>query len=309
MAIEIIRDLSALQRYPRPVVTLGKFDGVHLGHRAILQTAIERARAAGTSPLALTFEPLPATLLSPKRAPRRIVAPADKLKLLEAAGLDAVIVIEFTREFSLLTPEQFASAYLRDKIGVREIVVGHSMSFGHNRAGNAQTMVELGKQFGFGVTVVGPVKIGAIVVSSSKVREAIAGGDLKTAARLLGRYHFLAGQVVRGRERGHEIGFPTVNLESETECLPPDGVYATRAILDGEARPSVTNIGMRPTFAEKERSIETHIFDFGGELYGRRIKVELIERIRGERKFDSAETLARQIALDITRAKEIPATI
>ena len=170
-------------------------------------------------------------------------------------------------------------------------------------------MVELGREFGFDTDVVGPVKVDGIEVSSTKVREVIATGEMHRASKLLGRYHFLNGPVVRGRERGRTIGFPTANLDSETECLPPDGVYATRVILDDGAYPSITNIGMRPTFAETARSIEAHIFDFTRDIYGQRIKLELVERIRPEKKFASAEALKAQIALDLKKAREILAAV
>ncbi len=303
--MEIIRDLAALARHSYPVTAIGNFDGVHLGHRAILKAAIDHARAAGGTAFALTFDPLPAKVLAPARAPRLILTPDDKLEMLRLSGTDGVIVLDFTRELSRLSPRDFVRDYLRAKIGVREVVVGHSVSFGHNRAGNAAMMVALGREFGFDTEVVGPIKIDGLEVSSTKVREAIAAGDLRGAARLLGRYHFLRGPVVRGRERGRTIGFPTANLASETECIPPDGVYATRVILDDGAYPAITNIGMRPTFSETERSIEAHIFDFTRDLYGTRIKLELIERIRAERKFDSADALKAQIALDLSKVREI----
>ena len=303
--MEIIRDLAALARHSYPVTAIGNFDGVHLGHRAILKAAIDHARAAGGTAFALTFDPLPAKVLAPARAPRLILTPDDKLEMLRLSGTDGVIVLDFTRELSRLSPRDFVRDYLRAKIGVREVVVGHSVSFGHNRAGNPAVMVELGRELGFDTDVIGPVKVDGIEVSSTKVREAIAAGDLRGAARLLGRYHFLRGPVVRGRERGRTIGFPTANLASETECIPPDGVYATRVILDDGAYPAITNIGMRPTFSETERSIEAHIFDFTRDLYGTRIKLELVERIRAERKFDSADALKAQIALDLSKVREI----
>ena len=306
--MEIIRDLEAMTRHPYPVVTPGNFDGVHLGHRAILKAAIDRARAAGGTAFALTYDPLPAKLLVPDRAPRLILVPEDKLELLRLSGLDGVIVVNFTRELSMIEPRDFVRDYFLGRIGAREVVIGHSVNFGHNRAGNASVMVELGREFGFDTTVVGPVKVAGIEVSSTKVRELITTGEVRAAAKLLGRYHFLHGRVVRGRERGRTIGFPTANLESETECLPPDGVYATRVILGDGAFGSITNLGMRPTFAETARSIEAHIFDFNRDIYGERIKLELIERIRPEKKFDSAEALKNQIALDLARAKEILAS-
>jgi riboflavin kinase/FMN adenylyltransferase len=303
--MEIIRDLEALPRNPFPVTAIGNFDGVHLGHRAILKAAIDRARAAGGTAFALTFDPLPAKLLVPARAPRLILTLEDKLELLRLSGIDGVIVLNFTLELSLLSPRDFVRDYLRGKIGVREVVEGQNFRFGHSRAGTPAVMVELGHELGFDTDVVAPVKIDGIEISSTKVREAIAIGDMHRASRLLGRYHFLSGPVVRGRERGRTIGFPTANLASETECIPPDGVYATRVILDDGAYPSITNVGMRPTFAESARSIEAHIFDFTRDIYGQRIKLELVERIRPERKFDTPDALKAQIAIDLSKAREI----
>ncbi len=303
--MEIIRDIDQPRPHPHPVVALGNFDGVHLGHRAILKAAIDRARAAFGTAFALTFDPLPAKVLAPARAPRLILAPEDKLELLRASGIDGVIVIAFTQALSQLTPAEFVREYLLGKIGAREVVVGHSVSFGHARAGNAEVMTELGRRMGFETTVVGPVTIDGEVVSSTRMRELIAAGEMRTVARLLGRNHFVSGTVVHGRERGRTIGFPTANLDSATECLPPDGVYATRVILPDGAFPSITNIGMRPTFAEPARTIEAHIFDFDRDIYSARIQLEIVERIRGERKFDSGQALAAQIAEDLKRAKEI----
>lgn len=303
--MEIIRDLATLARHPFPVVALGNFDGVHAGHQAILRRAIERARGGSGVAFALTFDPLPAKVLMPERAPRLILTSEDKLELLRRSGIDGVLVLNFTLELSRLTPRVFAREYLCSRIGARAVVVGHNVSFGHNRAGNATVMKELGRELGFETEVVGPVKVDGIEVSSTKVREAIAAGDLATAAILLKRSHFVSGPVVHGRERGRTIGFPTANIQSRTECLPPDGVYATRVMLADGAHPSITNIGMRPTFAEPERTIEAHIFDFARDIYGQNVKLELIERIRAERKFDSAQALAAQIASDLKRAKEI----
>ena len=307
--MEIIRDLKRLARHTYPVVTPGNFDGVHLGHRAILKATIDRARAAGGTAFALTYDPLPAKFLFPNRAPRLILVPEDKLELLRLSGLDGVIVLDFTRELSQVEPRDFIRDYLLGMIGAREVVIGHSVNFGHKRAGNAAVMVELGRELGFDTAVVGPVKVTGMEVSSTKIRELISSGDLRTTAKLLGRYHFLHGPVVHGRERGRTIGFPTANIDSETECMPPDGVYATRVVLDDGAFPSITNIGMRPTFNEAAGSVEAHIFDFNRDIYGQRVKLELIERIRGERKFENADALRNQIALDLAKAHEILATV
>jgi riboflavin kinase/FMN adenylyltransferase len=303
--MEIFRAIDQLPPHPFPVVALGNFDGVHLGHRAILKAAIDRARAAAGTAFALTFDPLPSKVLAPTHAPRLILASEDKLELLRQSGIDGVIVIAFTLALSGLAPDEFVRDYLLGRIGARAVVAGHSVSFGHKRAGNAEVMVELGRRMGFETIVVGPVTVEGEVVSSTRIRELIAAGEMRAAARLLGRDHFLSGIVVHGRERGRAIGFPTANLGSATECLPPDGVYASRVILLDGAFPSITNIGMRPTFAEPARTIEAHIFDFDRDIYGARIRLEIVERIRGERKFESGQALAAQIAQDLKRAKEI----
>jgi riboflavin kinase/FMN adenylyltransferase len=244
-------------------------------------------------------------VLTPQRAPQMLMTPEDKLEFLRDSGLDGVLVLHFDLALSRLTPRDFVHDYLLAKLRVEAVVVGHSVSFGHKRAGNAAVMVELGREFGFETIVVGPVKVEGIEVSSSKIRELIGAGDLPGAARLLGRSHFLIGKVIHGRERGRTIGFPTANLDSQTECVAPDGVYATRVVLPDGAYPSITNIGMRPTFHESARSIEAHIFDFDRDIYDRTIKLEIIERVRPERKFESGEELGKQIAQDLKRAREI----
>lgn len=304
-ASNVFREPSELPAGPYGVVALGNFDGVHLGHQAILDTARKRAHEAGGRAFALTFDPPPAKVLFPAQAPPLITTPEDKLDLLSRSGLDGVLVMNFTRELSLLTPDEFVRRYLVSAIGVREVVVGRTVSFGHDRAGDAARMVELGREFGFKTIVVEPVRASDLEVSSSKIRELIAAGEMRGAARMLGRPHFLSGSVVKGRGRGREIGFPTANLASATECVPPDGVYAARVVVCGTAHPAIANIGTRPTFNETERTIEAYIFDFAADLYSRRVKLELIERVRPEKKFQSAQELARQIARDVERAKQI----
>jgi len=306
--VRVIRNLDDLGNPTSPVIALGNFDGVHVGHQTILRTAIDKARSIGGSSFALTFVPLPAKILSPERAPVMILTPDDKAELIRSSGIDGVIMLPFTQELSRVTPREFAQDYLRKRIGVRAVVVGHNVSFGHNREGNADTMRALGREYGFEAIVVERVRAGSLEVSSTAVREAIASGDLRRAAVMLGRPHFLRGPIVTGRQRGRTIGFPTANIESRTECIPPDGVYATRIVLSDGAFPSITNIGMRPTFAEPARTFEAHIFDFNRDIYGQEVKLELIERIRPERKFASGAELAAQIASDLKRAKEILAS-
>jgi riboflavin kinase/FMN adenylyltransferase len=303
--MDVIRDLAELGRPAAPVVALGNFDGVHIGHQVILRNAIERARQLHGTAFALTFDPLPAKVLAPDRAPKQILTAEDKATLLRASGIDGVIILPFTLELSRLTPREFVRECLCRQIGVRAVVIGHNVSFGHQRAGNARVMEELGRELGFEAIVVGPVKAGDLEVSSTSVREAINAGDMRKAAQMLGRPHFLSGPVVHGRERGRTIGFPTANLAPRTECIPPDGVYATRLRLPDGAFASITNIGMRPTFAEPARTFEAHVFDFDLDIYDQEVKLDLVERIRPERKFGSPQELAAQIASDVQRAKSI----
>jgi riboflavin kinase/FMN adenylyltransferase len=263
--MRVFRNLDDLNNPLAPVVALGNFDGVHIGHQAILRTAIERARALNGSAFALTFDPLPAKVLAPDHAPRLILTPEDKAELLASSGIDGVLILNFTLELSRLTPQEFAREYLRKRIAARVVVVGHNVSFGHARAGNATVMRELGRELGF-ETIVERVRADTIEVSSTGVRAAIAAGDMRRAALMLGRHHFLRGPVVHGRERGRTIGFPTANIASCTESLPPDGVYATRMFLADGTHRSLTYIGMRPTFAEPERTIEAHIFNFDRDI-------------------------------------------
>ena len=305
----VFRDPSELPAGPYPVVALGNFDGVHLGHQAILKTARKHAHEAGGRAFALTFDPPPAKVLFPAQAPPLITTPEDKLDLLTRIGLDGVLVMNFTRELSMLAPREFVRQYLVGAIGARAVVVGRTVTFGHDRGGDAAAMVEFGREFGFTTIVVEPVAADRIEVSSSRIRELIAAGEVKRAALMLGRPHFLNGVVVKGRGRGRKIGFPTANLAAATECVPPDGVYAARVVVFGSAYPAIVNIGTRPTFDETERVIEAYIFDFAGDLYGLRVRLELVERVRGEKKFDSAEHLARQIAGDIEHAKKILAQV
>jgi len=302
---KIFRDPRALPATDYPVVAMGNFDGVHLGHQAILKTAIEHARRRNGLAFALTFDPPPAKVLFPNRAPRLIMTLEDKLDYLSRFDLAAIVVLEFTHELSLLEPRKFVADCLVEAIGVREVVIGATAAFGHRRSGNAQKMIELGREFGFETFVVQPVTVNGIMVSSSKIRELIASGDVKTAAFLLGRPHFLSGQVVRGHGRGRELGFPTANVSTSTECVPPNGVYAGRVILNDGVRDAVINIGTRPTFGENELAIEAYLFDFVGDIYGQKVKVEFIERVREERKFPSPQALSEQIAHDVARAKEI----
>ncbi len=306
--MRIVRHLASGDRpFRRPVVALGNFDGVHLGHRTIFERTIERARRSGSEAVAFTFWPHPISVLFPERSPRMITSLARRLAALRSTGLDGVVVRRFTREFAALSPEEFVRDWLVGRLGVSAVVVGYNVTFGHERRGTPPRLAELGAGSGFEVEIVSPVEVGALAASSSEVRRRILEGDVAAAARLLGRPHSLVGLVRAGDRRGRTIGFPTANVLPRGGMLPPDGVYAVRVGIAGEPprRPGVANLGSNPTFGPGARRLETHLFDFDGDLYGRRIEVALEARLRGEAKFDSVERLVAQIREDAAAARQM----
>jgi len=306
--MRIVRHLRPGDRpFRRPVVALGNFDGVHLGHREIFERTIRRARKSDAEAVAFTFWPHPIAVLFPERAPRMITSLARRLSALRSTGLDGVVVRRFTRAFAALSPEDFVRDWLVGRLGVSAVVVGYNVTFGRDRAGTPPRLAELGAEAGFDVEIVSPVEVGPLAASSSEVRRRIADGDVAGAARLLGRAHSLVGLVRRGDRRGHTIGFATANVFPRGGQLPPDGVYAVRVGIDGEEplRPGVANLGSNPTFGAVARRLETHLFDFEGDLYGRRIEVALEARLRGEAKFDSVDRLVAQIRDDAAAARQI----
>jgi riboflavin kinase/FMN adenylyltransferase len=292
-------------RLTAPVLTLGNFDGVHRGHQEIFRRLVATARAGGGSAIVLTFEPHPAMVLTPSRAPRLLTDLRARIERIAAQGVDAIIVQRFTRSFAALTPDDFVRRWLVARLGVRAMVVGHRVSFGHDRAGNAETLRELGAQSGFGVEVVGPVEIDGILVSSSAVRHAVTAGELERARALLGRPASVSGRVVHGHHRGKPLGFPTANLRIGRLVLPPDGVYAVWVRARGAQHPGVANLGFNPTFEQHERSLEAHLFDFDADLYGERLEVGFVQRLRGETKFPNPGALAQQIARDVAAARQV----
>jgi riboflavin kinase/FMN adenylyltransferase len=290
-----------------PVVALGNFDGLHLGHQAIVRRTLERAQADAVDAIAFTFWPHPVAVLARERAPAMISSLACRLRLLRDAGLVGAVVQRFTRTFAALTPEQFVREVLVGGLGVSGVVVGYNVTFGRDRAGTPERLAELGREHGFAVDVVPPVTVGEQTVSSSAIRRMLAAGDVGQAARLLGRPHVLVGKVRAGDRRGARIGFPTANVLPRGGMLPPDGVYAVRVGIGDEAprRPAVANLGINPTFGAAARRLETHLFDFSDDLYGRRIRIAFEKRLRGEVKFPSVEALVAQIRADAGAAREV----
>jgi riboflavin kinase/FMN adenylyltransferase len=290
---------------PHPVATVGNFDGVHLGHQAIFATLKERAAPAGGTVVAITFNPHPQKVLHPDSAPRLIATHAQKVRLLAGAGVDVMLELPFTRELAGLAPEEFVDHTLLRGLHIREIHVGRNFRFGRNRAGDFETLELLGRQHGFVALPITGVRHGEERISSSRVRQALGAGDVRLAAALLGREEELEGRVVEGDQRGRTIGFPTANLEVENELTPFTGVYVTRVLLDGMLLPAVTNIGSRPTFPGAGNAVETHILDYQGDLYGRRLALRFVERLRDERRFAGREELIAQIHADVARARQV----
>ena len=288
------------------VLAIGNFDGIHLGHQAILRATVERSLALNAVSTALTFDPSPRKVLRPETAPLRLSTNAQRMEWFNALGLEAVVVLPFTLELARLSPEEFVEQILRRDLHVKAVLVGENFKFGHKQAGDVKLLAELGAKHGFAVVIVPPVLYRGEIVSSTIIRREVAAGDVSHAARLLGRPFALTGEVVSGTGTGSRFTFPTLNLAAEQELLPARGVYVTRTCFDGEARShrSVTNIGVRPTFNGSSLSIETHLLDSQLSTPPKRIEVRFWKRLREEKKFTSPDDLRTQIASDIARANK-----
>lgn len=302
--MQIVRGLESFPPDARPsVVALGTFDGVHLGHRAILGTAVTHAREAGLQALACTFEQHPIEILQPARAPRSITTVEERLALIAETGVDGVVVLSFTPELAAVEPEAFVKEVLLGRLRAQQIVVGFNHRFGRGARGDAGLLQELASRLGFRAHVVPPLTVGGVPVSSSEVRTALQRGDVVAAARFLGRPYAIGGTVTSGAGRGRTLGFPTANLAPDGNLLIPRGVYGCLAHVDGVVHPTVVNIGVRPTFAETTLAIEAHLLDFTGDLYGRRMRLDFMLHLREEMRFPSVEDLKAQIARDVEAAR------
>jgi len=287
------------------VLAIGNFDGIHLGHQAILHAAVERAAKTKDVATALTFDPSPRKVLRPETAPPRLSTNAQRMDWFGTVGLEAAVVLPFTLDLARLAPEEFVEQILVRGLHVRAVLVGENFRFGHQQGGDVARLRELGVRHGFAVEIIPPVAFEHEIVSSTVIRREIAAGNLTHAARLLGRPFALTGEIVSGTGTGRRFTFPTLNLKPEQELLPARGVYVTRTLLEGEtkSRRSVTNIGMRPTFDGASLSVETHLLDFSAEVSAKRMEVRFWKRLREEKKFTGPEELRAQIARDIASAR------
>jgi riboflavin kinase / FMN adenylyltransferase len=304
MKFTVTRGLSDVRPRPHPVATIGNFDGHHRGHLALLQTVVETARKAQGTALVLTFDPHPVKVLAPHVDLRFLTSPDEKLAHFEAAGIDEVVFLEFTPALAAMTPEQFAENVLHQRLNIAEIFVGEHFAFGRGRAGRIADLVRFGAACGFNVHPVPPVTLNGGVVSSTRIRQLIQAGQMEEAAMLLGRAYSISGTVVRGRQQGQSLGWPTANVHIPPQrVIPPDGVYAARADCESMTYDAIAYIGTRPTFGTGERLIEVYLLDQQRNLYGREVRVAFIERLRGDHTFASAEELSAQIGRDVDRAK------
>ena len=295
------------ERYPEPVVTIGNFDGVHLGHQALFDLATKYARKTGGASLAMTFEPHPMRVLRPAVNLPLITPLEQKLKLIEATGIQVAICARFDEYFARLSADDFVDKLLVKRIGATKVVVGYDFAFGRKGLGDIDLLRSKGQSHGFSVCEVGPVMVEGLPVSSTRVRQAVRAGNLETARRLLGRNYQIAGKVITGQGRGARLlGFPTANLRVQDELLPGNGVYAVLVEFEGKKmHQGVTNIGLNPTFDDGGLNVETHLLDFAGDLYGQEIILHFIKRLRTEKRFSSPEELAAQIKQDVALARQI----
>ena len=305
LTMELIRGLHNLRRAHRGcVATIGNYDGLHLGHQQVLAGLVARARADEPS-LVMCFEPTPREFFHREEAPARLSSLRDKFRQFAACGVDRFLCLRFDRRIADLAPEDFIRRLLVDGIGVRHLVVGDDFRFGRDRAGGFDTLVAAGERYGFEVVDTPSFELDGVRVSSTAVRKELAEGRLETARKMLGRRYAMSGRVVAGRQLGRTLGFPTANIRLGRRLPPLRGVFAVRVYGLGEPKDAVASLGTRPTVHGRELLLEVHIFDFAADLYGRRIEVEFVERLRDEQKFDGVEAMTEQVRRDAARAREI----
>lgn len=308
--MQILRSIAELASVPGPLfLAIGVFDGVHLGHQAVIRRAVGDAKKAGGTAVVVTFDPHPMRVLRPENAPRLLTSTTHKTALLQQLGPTHLLIIPFDLAFAATPPEAFVTALAQASKPLREICVGHSWSFGKGRAGNLELLDRIGNELGFEEVGIPAVEVDGEIVSSTLIRAAVEQGDLAKASRLLGRPFSILGTVKHGRHLGHTLGFPTANISAHKEQYPPNGVYAVEARLQGETtlRAGVVNIGVRPTVETEgsARLLELHLFDFSGDLYGRDVEVIFRDFLRTEQRFPDLDALKAQIACDVSTAKAV----
>jgi riboflavin kinase/FMN adenylyltransferase len=298
--MEIIRVREKVyQQFNRPSVALGNFDGVHLGHQKILLSAVETAHQRNRDAVVYTFDPHPREVLNKAPDIPRITTFSERADILEHLGINVLILAEFSLEYAAQSPEEFVRNIVVEELGTADLFIGENYRFGKKREGTPETLKEMAPELGFRVHVVPSVLMGDRRVSSSRIREHLLRGEMCEANRLLGREFTVTGKVIHGHHRGKKLGFPTANIKPDDKLQPPEGVYAAYCRVGNRTYPAVMNVGRNPTFQDRRVSYEAHVLDYDGELYGERIKVYLVDRLRGEMKFSGPEELRAQIRKDI----------
>jgi riboflavin kinase / FMN adenylyltransferase len=288
-----------------PVLALGNFDGLHRGHLKIIERVRRGAIEHGGTPMAMTFDPHPPRIVRPDKAPPLLMTKTQRLEALHRAGIACVAVVRFTHELSEWDPDTFVRTVLGEWLRVSEVWVGANFLFGHGRSGNFSLLRTLGQRYGFRADKIDPVRYKDFVVSSTRIRRLVTEARMDEAGALLGHPYYLDGTIVEGRKRGKTIGYPTANMVTDNELIPPHGVYATTTTIDGVVHAGLTNIGVRPTFNETETTIETHLLRYSGDLYGQRVRLSFVQRLRDERRFDSVDALRAQMEADERRANHL----
>jgi len=289
-----------------PVLALGNFDGLHRGHLKIIERVKRGAVEHGGTPMAMTFDPHPPRIVRPDKAPPLLMTTEQRIEAIASAGVHCLAIVRFTKEMSRWDPEMFVRTVLVEWLRVAEVWVGANFLFGHDRSGNFTTLRTLGLRYGFRAEKIDPVRYKEFVVSSTRIRRLVSEGRMDEAGALMGRQYSIDGDVIEGRKRGRELGFPTANLQTDNELIPPHGVYATTLTIGTDVRASVTNIGLRPTFGDTmETTIETHVLAHQQDLYGQRVRLGFVQRLRDERRFDDVDALRAQIEADTRRATRL----
>lgn len=306
----LIEDIEKIEKpFPNAVLTIGNFDGVHIGHQALFHQVIEQAAALGGTSVAMTFEPHPLRVLKPNGHPPLITLNDQKLELIAATGIDVIVCVPFTPDFAAIDARAFVSDILVRRIGMRAIIIGEDYTFGRHRQGNIDLLRRMGQELGFEVRVADWIRVPRDVtdrISSTKIRELVQAGEMERARHLLGRHYQVRGKVTAGRRRGGALlGFPTANITLQDELCPPTGVYAVTVQIGDARHPGVANIGYSPTFDDHVFTVEAHLLDFQGDIYDREIRVNFIRRIRDEIRFESLAALSDQIRQDVQTAREI----
>lgn len=303
--MQLIRNIKKIENIKSPITTIGNFDGVHIGHQQVLKAVKKRAQKLNLPSIVYTFEPHPLKVVAPHKGLLLLTTPEEKIKLIEASGIDYLILAKFTKEFASQHPKKFVANILVKQLRAKEIWVGHDYAFGKGRAGTIEYLRKLGEEFGFKVNVIPAYKKRGAIVSSSKIRKYLIEGKVKEAAAFLGRPYTLSGKIIKGRNIGKHLGFPTANISVHNELIPKDGIYAVRVLLGAKTYKGAANIGFAPTFHLKKRAVEVHIIGFKKNIYGKKIKIEFIERLRGEKVFKNMRELAIQIRKDVEQIKRI----